>query len=107
MPPSRTRSPSPEGPAKRQKLDDDVKANFHPSIFDSELAETQAKEYQGSAPFKHCQINALFQDDLLENVKDECIRELAFTEKETDIYKVNSIRLVSRIHLFGAGFSNR
>ncbi|TCD70803.1 hypothetical protein EIP91_001493 [Steccherinum ochraceum] len=46
-------------------------------------------EYAGSAPFKHAIVEKLFQDPILKGVKDECLSELSFTEKETDIYKVN------------------
>ncbi len=45
-------------------------------------------EYATSEPFKHAIMDKLFQDDLLKGVKDECLSELSFTEKETDIYKV-------------------
>ena len=45
-------------------------------------------EYAASEPFKHAIMEKLFQDDLLKGVKDECLAELSFTEKETDIYKV-------------------
>ncbi|KAJ7771131.1 nuclear protein [Mycena maculata] len=45
--------------------------------------------YVTSEPFKYSIVEKLFQDDLLQKVKDECLSELSFTEKETDIYKVN------------------
>ncbi|PIL37015.1 hypothetical protein GSI_00707 [Ganoderma sinense ZZ0214-1] len=45
-------------------------------------------EYETSAPFKHTLVEKLFQDDLLQKVKDEALAELSFSEKETDIYKV-------------------
>ncbi|KAJ2988358.1 hypothetical protein NUW54_g9139 [Trametes sanguinea] len=45
-------------------------------------------EYDGSNPFKHVVVDKLFQDDLLQRVKDEALSELSFSEKETDIYKV-------------------
>jgi len=44
--------------------------------------------YMANEPFKYCVLDKLFQDGLLRNVKDECLKELSFTEKETDIYKV-------------------
>jgi len=88
---TRTRSLSPRASVKRQKLFEDVKINFDNQTFDPENIKKQAEEYRSSGPFKHCRVDALFQDALLENVKDECINELAFTEKETDIYKVGAI----------------
>ena len=36
-------------------------------------------------------VDKLVRDDLLLGVKDECLSELSFTEKETDIYKVRYI----------------
>ncbi|KAJ6561521.1 nuclear protein [Mycena vulgaris] len=45
--------------------------------------------YVSNEPFKYSVVEKLFQDDLLRKVKDECLSELSFTEKETDIYKVN------------------
>ncbi|KAJ7228223.1 nuclear protein [Mycena pura] len=45
--------------------------------------------YVSNEPFKYAVVEKLFQDDLLQKVKDECLSELNFTEKETDIYKVN------------------
>ncbi|KAJ7246543.1 Oxoglutarate and iron-dependent oxygenase degradation C-term-domain-containing protein [Mycena haematopus] len=45
--------------------------------------------YVSNEPFKYAIVEKLFQDDLLHKVKDECMSELNFTEKETDIYKVN------------------
>ncbi|KAJ6616232.1 nuclear protein [Mycena sp. CBHHK59/15] len=45
--------------------------------------------YVSNEPFKYAVVEKLFQDDLLQKVKDECLSELSFTEKETDIYKVN------------------
>ena len=45
-------------------------------------------EYHTAEPYKYCRVERLVQDDLLKGVKDECLSELSFTEKETDIYKV-------------------
>ncbi|KAF7294354.1 Nuclear protein [Mycena chlorophos] len=45
--------------------------------------------YTTSEPFKYSVVEKLFQDELLQKVKDECMSELSFTEKETDIYKIN------------------
>ncbi|KIP09151.1 hypothetical protein PHLGIDRAFT_29143 [Phlebiopsis gigantea 11061_1 CR5-6] len=46
-------------------------------------------EYANSEPYKYCKVDKLFEDELLVAVKDEILAELSFTEKETDIYKVN------------------
>ncbi|KDQ57021.1 hypothetical protein JAAARDRAFT_35618 [Jaapia argillacea MUCL 33604] len=62
---------------------------FAPGVFDDLNVQRLRMAYQSSRPFKHAIVPKLFQDDLLQAVKDECLAELNFTEKETDIYKVN------------------
>ena len=49
------------------------------------------QEYANSEPYKYCRVDKLFQDSLLESVKDECLSELRFTTKETDIYRVCAV----------------
>ncbi|KAI0268215.1 nuclear protein [Gloeopeniophorella convolvens] len=97
------RSPSPEpktGGMKRLKVGhqsstsnpatiDDPRACFAPDLFDPACVSRLASSYSTSEPFKHALVEKLFQDELLQQVKDECLSELHFTEKETDIYKVN------------------
>jgi Rps23 Pro-64 3,4-dihydroxylase Tpa1-like proline 4-hydroxylase len=68
--------------------DADVVAHFATNLFDASNAEQFRTGYAASTPFKHVVVDTLFRDDLLRNVKDECIEHLSFTEKETDIYKV-------------------
>lgn len=76
--------PSPvPGPASPQ----DVIACFAPDLFDASNVDSLAAAYSTSEPFKHALIEKLFCDHLLHQVKDECLSELHFTEKETDIYK--------------------
>lgn len=98
------RSPSPEpkaGGMKRPKIahesltsnlapptPQDPAACFAPDLFDPTHVGRLAASYTTSEPFKHTLVQKLFQDDLLQQVKDECLSELHFTEKETDIYKV-------------------
>lgn len=92
------RSPSPEPKAsgtKKPKIahestptPQDLTACFAPDLFDTTHLGRLATSYSTSEPFKHALVQKLFQDDLLQQVKDECLSELHFTEKETDIYKV-------------------
>jgi hypothetical protein len=72
------------GPAAPQ----DVISCFAPDLFHADNVGRLAASYSTSEPFKHALIEKLFRDDLLHQVKDECLSELHFTEKETDIYKV-------------------
>ncbi|KAI5123377.1 hypothetical protein M0805_006085 [Coniferiporia weirii] len=62
---------------------------FASGLLEDTSVDSLNADYRQSGPFQHAVIDKLFQDDLLTKVKDECIGELSFTEKETDIYKVN------------------
>ncbi|KXN89466.1 PKHD-type hydroxylase ofd1 [Leucoagaricus sp. SymC.cos] len=92
------RDPSPDNPTKLIKrlktaetpaLPNDPSPHFTSSLFDHNNIARLNSAYRTSEPFKHALVEKLFQDDLLVKVKDECISQLSFTEKETDIYKVN------------------
>lgn len=66
----------------------DVAQHFAQDVLQPNNIHRLHTEYTASEPFKHAIMDKLFQDDLLKGVKDECLSELSFTEKETDIYKV-------------------
>lgn len=74
--------------AKSAQGDRENVSRFHNGLFEHENISRLHSSYAASAPFKHTVVDKLFQHDLLVNVKEECLRELSFTEKETDIYKV-------------------
>ena len=74
------------GPATTE----DVIGCFAPDLLDADNVDKLAASYASSEPFKHTLVEKLFRDDFLQKVKDECLSELHFTEKETDIYKVRS-----------------
>ena len=65
-----------------------LRACFAGGVLGSDNIQRLASSYRSSDPYLHVVVEKLFQDDLLSKVKDECIGELSFTEKETDIYKV-------------------
>ncbi|KDR84123.1 hypothetical protein GALMADRAFT_236792 [Galerina marginata CBS 339.88] len=67
----------------------DPTPHFANELFDHNNIARLNSNYVESAPFKYVIVEKLFQDDLLKKVKNECLSELSFTEKETDIYKVN------------------
>lgn len=75
---------------------EDAIACFAPDLLDADNVGTLAASYSSSEPFKHALVGKLFRDDFLQKVKDECLSELHFTEKETDIYKVTSSPLLLR-----------
>ncbi|EKM59780.1 uncharacterized protein PHACADRAFT_250510 [Phanerochaete carnosa HHB-10118-sp] len=62
---------------------------FAPDLLAPSTIHRLNSEYATSEPYKYCRVDKLFQEDLLVGVKDEIMSELSFTEKETDIYKVN------------------
>ncbi|KAJ3879524.1 Oxoglutarate and iron-dependent oxygenase degradation C-term-domain-containing protein [Lentinula edodes] len=68
---------------------DETLAAFASEVLESSNVAKLHKFYLESQPFHYALVGKLFQDDLLKRVKDECLGELSFTEKETDIYKVN------------------
>lgn len=93
MPITRTRAEASEGApsAKKQKVshqDSNFASNFATGLLDEANVERLNSSYKCSEPYLHAVVDKLFQEDLLSKVKDECINELSFTEKETDIYKV-------------------
>lgn len=69
----------------------DQAVDFYTGLFTLENVQQLHQAYATSEPFKYAIIERLFRDDLLKNVKDECMKELSFTERETDIYKASSL----------------
>ena len=92
---TRPRALSVAEPPSKKKLktshdsnDDDLANCFASGVLDPESVNHFNESYRSSGPFLHAVIDKLFKDDLISKAKDECIGELSFTEKETDIYKV-------------------
>lgn len=76
--------------AKQLALEDDkVKSLFNPKIWDTKFQDDWKKEISESQPFNWGTTTELVDDDLLRAVRKEIETEIHFTEKETDIYKVN------------------
>ena len=67
----------------------DVRACFGAHILDDDFAKSKREEYDASGPYHHSVIQGLIDEDLLRRARTEFVEELHFTEKETDIYKVN------------------
>ncbi|KAF8914348.1 Oxoglutarate and iron-dependent oxygenase degradation C-term-domain-containing protein [Gymnopilus junonius] len=78
-------------------------SQFANDLFDHNNIARLNTDYSQNTPFKYTVVEKLFQDDLLEKVKDECLGELNFTEKETDIYKI--ARLTNLLALRDALYS--
>ncbi|PHH89055.1 hypothetical protein CDD83_6711 [Cordyceps sp. RAO-2017] len=67
----------------------EAKERFRPGLFDKSVLEAYTAEYGASAPYKHGVIDELVDDGLLRSVRDEIRRNVHFTPKETDIYKIH------------------
>ncbi|KAG8929087.1 hypothetical protein FRC02_006025 [Tulasnella sp. 418] len=90
MAPLRSRSQSPAYPSKKAKTDTQpVLDCFALGLLSDDSVRSLRNEYNTSEPYKYCKIDQLFDHTLLKNVKDEILKEIRFTEKETDIYKVH------------------
>lgn len=61
---------------------------FTQNLFNPENIHRLNNQYHSSEPYKYGLVDKLFDDELLKKVVDECLGELHFTERETDIYKV-------------------
>lgn len=79
---------------KRQKLDTNPKAKFHAGLLGKESTACIEKAFKESKPYLHCKIDTLIADGLLREVRKEILSNLHFTLKETDIYKVNTSRIM-------------
>ncbi|KAL0573293.1 putative component of NuA3 histone acetyltransferase complex [Marasmius crinis-equi] len=75
--------------AHAPSVEEGSQPTFATGLLDHQNIARLRKEYEESQPFHYAFVEKLFQDGLLKNVKDECVSELNFSTKETDIYKVN------------------
>lgn len=66
----------------------DIKSFFHEQVWDEKFQDKIKDEITNSQPFRWGSITELMNDDLLRQVRKEVLTEIAFTKKETDIYKV-------------------
>lgn len=66
-----------------------IEASFAPLLFSKDKTAEHKNAYLQSKPYRHAVIDGLIDDALLQRARQEILDELRFTEKETDIYKVN------------------
>ena len=85
----------------------DVRACFGEHVFKDDFITKKHEEYNQSGPYHHSVINDLVSEDLLRGARDEIIEELHFTEKETDIYKVNQTGDLANLDGLGEEEANR
>lgn len=65
-----------------------VKDAFNQKIWDPLFEALLTKSIRESEPYNWGTVTELMNDELLRNVRKEVLHEIAFTKKETDIYKV-------------------
>lgn len=75
--------------SKRRERGHDIVENFADGLITSTRKASLREQYISSAPYKHCIIDNLVDEELLRDVRKEIIEELHFTSKETDIYKIH------------------
>lgn len=85
-------------PEKKQKLnvnkedlltDNYILNNLNKDILTSEFVDKKVKEIQESTPYEWGFLDKPFNPVLLNNIRKEIESNISFTEKETDIYRVN------------------
>lgn len=76
---------------KQEELDSNYIINeiFYKGLLENESVESLSKEFFESKPYLHCKIDQLVNEDLLRKVREEIMNNLHFSQKETDIYRVN------------------
>lgn len=67
---------------------DQIVSFFNSKIFLDDFQKSLKTDITESQPYRWGTVTQLFDDTLLRNVRKEVLNEIAFTKKETDIYKV-------------------
>ncbi|KAI5958581.1 NUA3 [Candida theae] len=67
---------------------EDIEHFFNGQIWKSDFQNEIQNQVKNSSPYKWGTIKDLIDDTLLRQVRKEVLSEIAFTKKETDIYKV-------------------
>ncbi|KAI1422687.1 Oxoglutarate and iron-dependent oxygenase degradation C-term-domain-containing protein [Xylaria sp. FL1777] len=75
--------------AKTTPNSEDAQTRFRKGLFDKKVLDQYTRDYSESSPYKHAVIHELIDDKLLRAVRDEIKDNVAFTPKETDIYKIH------------------
>jgi prolyl 3-hydroxylase /prolyl 3,4-dihydroxylase len=76
--------------AKRQRVADiaTVPSFFRPSIFTDTFSQDITTSYNSAKPYSHCVIQDLCNPDRLRQVREEVIKNITATYKETDLFKM-------------------
>ena len=80
-----------EGVNLKQQVSEDEKATllFNPKLWSQDFKDQMKDTVLNNKPFQWGCIDDLVDEQLLKDVRNEVETQIQFTEKETDIYKVN------------------
>ncbi|CAK9439923.1 uncharacterized protein LODBEIA_P40230 [Lodderomyces beijingensis] len=67
---------------------EDISSFFNHKVWNTKFQDSVKDQVSHSSPYKWGTIKNLMDDTLLRQVRKEVLSEIAFTKKETDIYKV-------------------
>lgn len=68
---------------------EEIEGFFNDKIWDDKFQKQIKEQVEKSQPYRWGTITELMNDELLRNVRQEVLNEIAFKKKETDIYKVH------------------
>lgn len=75
---------------KSQPLDhSEIKSAFRPDLFETTTVSSFKKSYTTTGPYSHAVVPSLIEPTLLRNVRSEIVKNIHFTLKETDIYRIH------------------
>lgn len=83
-PPLRDQAKALKGEFSKQE----ISSFLNKKIFEETFQDSLQKDIASSTPYKWGTVTELMDDSLLRDVRTEVLNEIAFTKKETDIYKV-------------------
>ncbi|KXS12350.1 hypothetical protein M427DRAFT_114212 [Gonapodya prolifera JEL478] len=66
-----------------------IAATFAPDLLSDATANRYRQLYGSGKPYEHTVVSNIFNEDILKAARKEMLESVQFTEKETDIYKVN------------------
>ena len=75
-------------PKRPRNGDRPSRTTFRPDLFDISTKNTFREAYSASTPYPHAVVPSLIEDSLLRSVRTEALTQVAFTLKETDIYRI-------------------
>ncbi|CUS07688.1 unnamed protein product [Tuber aestivum] len=82
-------SPTKKGKSSAGSIPTDFRPFFRVGLLDEAVEGKYRSEYASAEPYKHAVIHGLIDDSLLRKVREEVLKNVEFTPKETDIYRIH------------------